>query len=74
MACIATDDAGPPPYPQRCVAMTDNECDGNTDHVLQTLGVSASLFNGSGGNGFDDDCDGQVDEGCPCSANGLTKP
>jgi hypothetical protein len=36
--------------------------------------VSASLLNGTGGNGFDDDCDGKVDEGCGCSANGLTKP
>jgi hypothetical protein len=74
MTCTATDDAGAPPHPQRCVAMTDNECDGPTDSALQSLGVSAPLLNGAGGNGFDDDCDGQVDEGCPCTANGLTKP
>jgi hypothetical protein len=72
--CTSGGDAGAPPYPQRCVAMTDNECDGRTDQALQALGVPASLLNGTGGNGFDDDCDGQVDEGCGCNANGLTKP
>jgi hypothetical protein len=73
MACVAGD-AGAPPFPQRCVTMTANECDGPTDQALTAAGVSASLLNGAGGNGFDDDCDGLVDEGCPCIANGLTKP
>jgi hypothetical protein len=73
MACVAGD-AGPAPYPQRCVTMTADECDGPTDQALQSLGVAASLLNGTGGNGFDDDCDGQVDEGCACNGNGLTKP
>jgi hypothetical protein len=26
------------------------------------------------GNGLDDNCDGQVDEGCQCSASGVTRP
>jgi hypothetical protein len=73
MTCVAGD-AGPAPLPQRCVTMTVNECDGPTDQALQGLGVGMSLLNGKQGNGFDDDCDGLVDEGCPCSANGQTKP
>jgi hypothetical protein len=73
MACVAGD-AGPAPYPQRCVTTTADECDGPTDQALQSLGVAASLLNGTGGNGFDDDCDGLVDEGCACNGNGLTKP
>jgi hypothetical protein len=32
------------------------------------------LLNGVSGNGFDDDCDGVVDEGCECPGNGQTKP
>ncbi len=72
MACVPGD-AGPPPYPQRCITATDNECDGPTDQALTALGISASLLNGTGGNGFDDDCDGLVDEGCACTANGYTK-
>jgi hypothetical protein len=54
--------------------MTANECDGPTDQALQSLGITGSLLNGPNGNGFDDDCDGLVDEGCPCQANGQTKP
>src|SRR5687767_4025301 len=26
------------------------------------------------GNGLDDNCDGRVDEGCPCPATGITRP
>lgn len=73
MACVQGD-AGPPLYPQRCITMTANECDGPTDTALTSLGVAASLLNGTAGNGFDDDCDGQVDEGCGCPGNGQTKP
>jgi hypothetical protein len=73
MTCTSGD-AGAPPLPQKCVTMTLNECDGPTDQALQSLGVSASLLNGAAGNGFDDDCDGQVDEGCGCPGNGQTKP
>jgi hypothetical protein len=66
-------DAGNPPFPRRCVPPTDNECDGTTDSILQGGGVPASLLNGAQGNGFDDDCDGLVDEGCGCPGNGQTK-
>ncbi len=38
-----------------------------------TAGLTGPLLNGSTGNGFDDDCDGLVDEGCPCPGNGQTK-
>ena len=71
-ACVQGD-AGAPPHPQRCVTQTANECDGPTDSALSGMGISASLLNGSSGNGFDDDCDGQVDEGCACPGNGQTK-
>jgi hypothetical protein len=71
-ACVQGD-AGAPPHPQRCVTQTANECDGPTDSALTAMGINASLLNGSGGNGFDDDCDGQVDEGCTCPGNGQTK-
>ncbi len=50
----------PGPFPRVCAAPTDNECAGNSD-------VNPSFPNGNYGNGFDDDCDGQVDEGCDCS-------
>jgi hypothetical protein len=66
-------DAGNPPFPRRCVQATDNECDGTTDNILSSGGVPASLLNGAQGNGFDDDCDGLVDEGCGCPGNGQTK-
>ncbi|MDP9150923.1 MAG: hypothetical protein M3O36_13415 [Myxococcota bacterium] len=72
-ACVAVE-AGAAPFPQRCVTATANECDGPTDRALQALGVASGLLNGRTGNGFDDDCDGLVDEGCPCPGNGLTKP
>jgi hypothetical protein len=71
-ACV-TLDGGPPPYAQRCTAGTNDECDGTTDTILTSLGVAATLLNGATGNGFDDDCDGLVDEGCSCPGNGQTK-
>jgi hypothetical protein len=71
--CVAGD-AGTPIYVQRCVSETNDECDGATDKVLTSLGISSALLNGTGGNGFDDDCDGLVDEGCACPGNGQTKP
>jgi hypothetical protein len=70
-ACV-TGDAGPAPLKQRCAPATANECVG-TDLQLTALGVPASMLNGSNGNGFDDDCDGLVDEGCPCTGGGTTK-
>jgi len=66
-------DAGNPPYPLRCTAPAANECAGPTDATLGSGGVSGALLNGSSGNGFDDDCDGLVDEGCSCPGNGQTK-
>jgi hypothetical protein len=66
-------DAGNPPYHHLCAAPTNNECDGTTDNALTSGGVAQSLLNGSNGNGFDDDCDGLVDEGCSCTAAGTTK-
>lgn len=66
-------DAGNPPYPRRCAAATASECDGPTDAVLMSGGVGAALLNAQVGNGFDDDCDGLVDEGCSCPGNGQTK-
>jgi len=61
-------DAGPivAPIHRNCLAPTQNECDGT--HDLPTYPL-----NGTTGNGFDDDCDGLVDEGCSCPAAGLTK-
>lgn len=59
----------PGPYKRKCAPPTDNECDGNSD-------VNPAFPNGLYGNGFDDDCDGLVDEGCPCPsgvAPGQTK-
>ncbi len=66
-------DAGNPPFPRKCGPPTANECDGVTDQFLAARGVGAGLLNGATGNGFDDDCDGLVDEGCPCPGNGQTK-
>lgn len=60
--------AGPPgPIQRKCRPPTDNECDGYTD--------KSSEFkpDGAEGNGFDDDCDGLVDEGCACPGAGKTK-
>ena len=64
-------DAGAPPVVKRCSPATANECDGPTDVFNAGLGVT--LANGSGGNGYDDDCDGLADEGCSCPAKGTTK-
>jgi hypothetical protein len=64
-ACAA-DAGGPGPVQHVCLAPTNNECDGAHDFP----GFPA---NGAGGNGFDDDCDGLVDEGCSCSGAGTTK-
>jgi hypothetical protein len=75
-----TDDGGcgpvdmrPSLYPRRCTAATRNECDGPTDGTLRTGNVPTNRLNGAEGNGFDDDCDGLVDEGCTCSGAGTTK-
>jgi hypothetical protein len=54
-------DQTPGPLARRCAPPTDNECDGKSD-------VAAQWPNGPSGNGFDDDCDGHVDEGCSCDA------
>ena len=67
-------DAGNPPYPRLCAPPTDNECDGTTDAWLAAHGVPVGRRNAAGGNGYDDDCDGLVDEGCPCTTFGQTKP
>ncbi len=56
-----------------CASPTDNECDGAHDPPNMQGNV---LPNGLSGNGFDDDCDGRVDEGCDCGAGqaiGSTK-
>src|SRR5262249_49677837 len=75
-ACVKGD-AGAPPFTRRCVPAVINECDhqgaGNADSTLTSWGISAGLLNGPSGNGFDDDCDGLVDEGCSCNAAGTTK-
>ena len=71
-ACMVGE-AGAPPHPQKCTPAVLNECDGPTDNSLTGIGVIGGLLNGQGGNGFDDDCDGLVDEGCKCGSNGQTK-
>lgn len=51
--------------------LTDNECDGLTkapDFKPEGPGTASP-----NGNGFDDDGDGLVDEGCPCPGAGTTK-
>jgi hypothetical protein len=60
------DAGGPGPVKRVCLGATNNECDGNHD-------LPGFPANGTGGNGFDDDCDGLVDEGCECTAPGITK-
>lgn len=64
-SCVP-DAGGPGPVGRFCLPPTNNECDGN--HDLPTYPA-----NGIGGNGFDDDCDGLVDEGCRCDGAGTTK-
>jgi hypothetical protein len=65
--------AGNPPFPRACANGTTNECGGAADTFLSGQGVAAARLNGTQGNGFDDDCDGLVDEGCTCSQGGTTK-
>jgi hypothetical protein len=71
-ACSTTPPDPPPPpgpIPHLCVPDTIFECDGLSDS-------NPSRPNGDFGNGFDDDCDGSVDEGCGCdtdAALGATK-
>ena len=72
--CDPDASAGPGPMKHICIiypASGDdgNECDGN--HDLPGL---PALANGATGNGFDDNCNGLVDEGCACDAVGTTKP
>ena len=55
----------PGPFKHECRPPTDNECDG--------LYEDGNYPNGMYGNGFDDDCDGIVDEGCACQAAGTTR-
>jgi hypothetical protein len=56
---------GPGPLRRTCRAATTNECDGFSE--------DPNAPNGASGNGFDDDCDGLVDEGCTCGSPGTTK-
>ena len=53
------------PYPHTCKPATTNECDGAHDF--------SGFANNGTGNGYDDDCDGLVDEGCACPSPGVTK-
>jgi hypothetical protein len=60
----------PGPIVHLCSPPTSSECDGRTD-------PDPDVPNDTTGNGFDDDCDGQVDEGCSCGAGvkiGQKKP
>lgn len=67
-SCALDGSAGPGPVPRVCVQFgTDtNECDGYHD-------LPGFPANGTGGNGFDDNCNGLVDEGCSCDNPGSTK-
>ncbi len=64
---------GNPSIVRRCAPAAASECSGEADSFLSGAGVDAARLNGASGNGFDDDCDGLVDEGCCCPGNGLTK-
>ncbi len=64
---------GNPSIVRRCAPAAASECSGEADSFLSGAGVPASRLNGASGNGFDDDCDGLVDEGCSCPGNGQTK-
>jgi hypothetical protein len=64
-SCL-NDAGGPGPVGRVCLPATTNECDGHHD-------IPTYPANGTGGNGFDDDCDGLVDEGCSCDGAGTTK-
>ncbi len=61
------------PQARRCAPTNDSECAGPVDTFLTGAGVPAGRLNGASGNGFDDDCDGLVDEGCACTGLGQTK-
>ncbi|HYI00431.1 hypothetical protein [Hyalangium sp.] len=65
--------AGNPTIVRKCAPAAATECSGEIDTFLTGASVSASRLNGASGNGFDDDCDGLVDEGCSCPGNGQTK-
>jgi hypothetical protein len=64
---------GNPAIVRRCAPAAASECSGEADAFLSEADVPASRLNGASGNGFDDDCDGLVDEGCSCPGNGQTK-
>ena len=68
----ACTDNPPPPASivKQCRPPTDNECDG-----LAPSWEKPGDGVGQSGNGFDDDCDGKVDEGCSCgdATQGTTK-
>ena len=72
--CVAdAGPAGPGPLKHTCIiypagADDGNECDGHHDPP------APFPANGSMGNGFDDNCNGLVDEGCSCDNVGTTKP
>jgi len=66
-------DPGNPAIIRRCAPAAASECSGEADSFLSEVGVEAQRLNGTSGNGFDDDCDGLVDEGCSCPGNGQTK-
>jgi hypothetical protein len=72
-ACIPdAGPAGPGPVQHNCIIFpaggpdSENECDGHHD-------ATGFPPNGSNGNGFDDNCNGLVDEGCACENVGTTK-
>jgi hypothetical protein len=65
---------GPGPVQHVCIIYnggmpgdSNNECDGHHDPP------PPYPPNGSQGNGYDDNCNGLVDEGCACTSPGLTK-
>jgi hypothetical protein len=69
------DAGGPAPLLHTCIIWNNgmpgddnNECDGHHDPP------APFPANGSMGNGFDDNCNGLVDEGCACVNVGTTKP
>jgi hypothetical protein len=72
--CIPDASATPGPVKHSCIIYSPtgtgddgNECDGHHDPP------SPFPPNGSFGNGFDDNCNGLVDEGCACQDVGTTK-
>ncbi len=71
--CVG-DAGGPAPLQHTCIIFgpggvdDNNECDGHHDPP------APFPANGATGNGFDDNCNGLVDEGCSCTMVGTTKP